>query len=177
MRISASFQPPNTIVLHLYGRYCNANKFAGEVDLFEAMDDVKKHYAIDENRLLGAGIQHGRRVGMALRNALRNLGGSGSRQRDLRRRASLRMSTSRVPSQHGIEEKLWHLYDATDYAANLYQVPVVAYNGDKDPQREAADIMERYMAEEGAPLTRLGAGYGASLSSRFQDCHQPVDRR
>ena len=32
------FTPPDTIVLHLYGRYCNANKLAGEVDLFEALD-------------------------------------------------------------------------------------------------------------------------------------------
>ena len=28
------FNPPSTFTLHLYGRYCNANKFAGEVDLF-----------------------------------------------------------------------------------------------------------------------------------------------
>ena len=34
----------DTIVLHLYGRYCNASKFAGEVDFFEALDDVKKNY-------------------------------------------------------------------------------------------------------------------------------------
>ena len=27
----------NRLVLHLYGRYCCANKFAGEVDLFEAL--------------------------------------------------------------------------------------------------------------------------------------------
>ena len=27
------FQPRDTIVLHLYGRYCNASTFAGEVDL------------------------------------------------------------------------------------------------------------------------------------------------
>src|SRR6266536_3599677 len=39
------FSPPNTFVLHLYGRYCNANKLAGEVDLFEALDDVKKQYS------------------------------------------------------------------------------------------------------------------------------------
>ena len=38
------FTPPNTIVLHLYGRYCNANKLAGEVDLFEALDAVKRQY-------------------------------------------------------------------------------------------------------------------------------------
>ena len=31
------FTPPNAFVLHPYGRYCNANKFAGEIDLFEAL--------------------------------------------------------------------------------------------------------------------------------------------
>src|SRR6202030_3717406 len=31
------FQPRDTITIHLYGRYCNASKFAGEVDLFEAI--------------------------------------------------------------------------------------------------------------------------------------------
>src|SRR5687768_9445391 len=38
------FTPPDTIVLHLYGRYCNANKLAGEVDLFEALESVKRQY-------------------------------------------------------------------------------------------------------------------------------------
>src|SRR3546814_3421319 len=46
------FTPPNTSVLHLYGRYCNANKFACEVDLFEALESVKKLYPIDDNRLV-----------------------------------------------------------------------------------------------------------------------------
>ena len=32
------FTPPDAFVLHPYGRYCNANKFAGEIDLFEALD-------------------------------------------------------------------------------------------------------------------------------------------
>src|SRR4051812_10044083 len=43
------FTPPHAFVLHPYGRYCNANKFAGEVDFFEALDHVKKHYPIDDN--------------------------------------------------------------------------------------------------------------------------------
>ena len=46
-------------MLHLYGRYCNANKLAGEVDLFEALDDVKRHYPIDENRMLVRGFSMG----------------------------------------------------------------------------------------------------------------------
>src|SRR6185295_6484813 len=53
------FTPRDTIVLHLYGRYCNAAKFAGEVDLFEALDAVKRNYAIDENRILDRGFSMG----------------------------------------------------------------------------------------------------------------------
>src|SRR5205823_3215205 len=53
------FTPPNAFVLHLYGRYCNANKFAGEMDLFEALDEVGKHYPIDENRLVVRGFSMG----------------------------------------------------------------------------------------------------------------------
>ena len=53
------FTPPDTIVLHLYGRYCNANKLAGEVDLFEPLEDVKRNYPIDENRILVRGFSMG----------------------------------------------------------------------------------------------------------------------
>ena len=58
-------------MLHLYGRYCNANKFAGEVDLFEALDDVKRHYPIDENRMLVRGFSMGGAAALAIRRALR----------------------------------------------------------------------------------------------------------
>ena len=56
---AGEFTPRDTIVLHLYGRYCNASKFAGEVDLFEALDAVKRNYAIDENRILDRGFSMG----------------------------------------------------------------------------------------------------------------------
>ncbi len=163
MRNPGEFQPPNTIVLHLYGRYCNANKFAGEVDLFEAMDDVKKHYAIDESRLLVRGFSMG---GASVWHFATHYGiwaaaapGAGF--------AETREFTHvdrQGPKPTWYEKKLWHLYDATDYAGNLYQVPVVAYNGDKDPQREAADIMERYMAEEGLRLSRV---WGPDTAHRY----------
>src|SRR5690606_38902599 len=39
--------PRDTIVLHPYGRYCNANKLAGEIDSLEALDDVQNNYRID----------------------------------------------------------------------------------------------------------------------------------
>src|SRR5205814_2057160 len=58
-RSAGEFTPADTIVLHLYGRFCNASKFAGEVDLFEALDSVKKRYPIDENRLVVRGFSMG----------------------------------------------------------------------------------------------------------------------
>jgi predicted peptidase len=53
------FTPDDTIVLHLYGRYCNANKFAGEIDLFEALEHVKQDYQIDDNRIVVRGFSMG----------------------------------------------------------------------------------------------------------------------
>jgi dienelactone hydrolase len=53
------FTPDDTIVLHLYGRYCNANRFAGEIDLFEALESVRKRYPIDDNRLVVRGFSMG----------------------------------------------------------------------------------------------------------------------
>ena len=38
MNSKGEFTPEGAIVLHLYARYCCANKFAGETDLFEALD-------------------------------------------------------------------------------------------------------------------------------------------
>src|SRR5205814_3225391 len=58
-RNPGEFTPPDTFVLHPYGRYCNANRFAGEVDTFEALENAKKHYAIDENRILERGFSMG----------------------------------------------------------------------------------------------------------------------
>ena len=46
-------------VVNLYGRYCNANKFAGEIDLLEVLDAMKRQYPIDENRIVETGFSMG----------------------------------------------------------------------------------------------------------------------
>jgi hypothetical protein len=53
------------------------------------------------------------------------------------------------------EEKLWHLYDADDYAVNLSNCPIVAYSGEIDIQKQAADVMADAMAREGMRLTHI----------------------
>ena len=50
---------PGAFVLFPYGRYCNANKFAGEVDSLECLEHAKKHYRIDESRLVARGFSMG----------------------------------------------------------------------------------------------------------------------
>ena len=54
-----TFAPPDAIVLHPYGRYCNANKFAGEVDALEALDSVRRRYPIDDDRIVVRGFSMG----------------------------------------------------------------------------------------------------------------------
>jgi len=58
-RSYGEFAPTNAFVLHPYGRYCNAFKFAGEMDVFEALEHVKKHYPIDGNRVALRGFSVG----------------------------------------------------------------------------------------------------------------------
>src|SRR5688572_2808415 len=51
--------PKDGIVLHPYGRYCNATKFAGEADVFEAMEAVRRDYSIDPLRMIVRGFSMG----------------------------------------------------------------------------------------------------------------------
>src|SRR4029079_12036738 len=53
------FTPRDAFVLHPYGRYCNANKLAGEVDTFEALDAVRAHYPVDDDRIAVRGFSMG----------------------------------------------------------------------------------------------------------------------
>src|SRR5437667_3202885 len=53
------------------------------------------------------------------------------------------------------EKKLWHLYDCTDYAVNLFNCPTVAYSGEIDSQKQAADIMGKALAAEGIEMVHI----------------------
>jgi hypothetical protein len=58
-RSAGQYAPTDTFVLHPYGRYSNANKFAGEVDLFEALAHARKYYPIDDDRITVRGFSMG----------------------------------------------------------------------------------------------------------------------
>jgi hypothetical protein len=51
--------PKDTIVLHSYGRYSNAFKFAGEVDVLEGLEHAQHNYRVDEDRIAVRGFSMG----------------------------------------------------------------------------------------------------------------------
>src|SRR5262249_24511664 len=171
--------PAHAFVLHPYGRYCNASKFAGEVDVLEALAHVRKHYRIDADRLVMRGFSMGgascwhfavHYPGMWAAAAP---GAGFSETPDFLKnfqKENLR------PTWY--EKKLWHWYDCTDYAVNLFNCPVVAYSGELDIQKQAADMMEKAMAAEGLTLVHLiGPGTKHDYHPRtMEEINRRIDR-
>ena len=146
----------DAIILHPYGRFCNATKFAGEVDVFEGMEAVRAQYLIDSNRMVVAGFSMGGASAWHL--AVHHSGlwcaaspGAGFAETAIFARI---FGGGKEPPPLW-EQKLWRWYDATDYAGNLFNCPTVAYSGEIDAQKQSADIMEQAMAAEGLKLERL----------------------
>ncbi len=154
----------NTIMLYPYGRFCNAFKFAGEVDVLEALDDVKKRYKINDFGLFDRGFSMGGAAAWHFAAhytdmwIAANPGAGFSETVDF-----MKVYGKEELHPTWYERKLWHLYDCTDYASNLSNLPLYAYNGDKDVQKQAADVMEVAMKNEGLTLNRiwgLNMGHG-----------------
>ena len=170
------FTPKDTIVLHLYGRYCNANKFAGEIDLFEALEEVKRRYRIDENRLVVRGFSMGGAACWQFAVHYAGLWAAAAPGAGFSETADfLKVFQNETLAPTWYEMKLWHMYDCTDYALNLYHCPTVAYSGEVDRQKQAADIMEVALQKEGMDLVHLiGPGMGHQY---YPDSKIEIDRR
>ena len=146
----------DSIILHPYGRFCNATKFAGEVDVFEAMDAVCSQYPIDSNRIVVAGFSMGGASAWHLavhHSGLWCAASPGAGFAETAVFAKIFAPGKEPPPEW--EQKLWRWYDATDYAGNLFNCPTIAYSGEIDAQKQSADIMEQAMEGEGLKLERL----------------------
>src|SRR5262245_9805605 len=150
------FTPPDAIVLHPYGRYCNAFKFAGETDVMEAIEAVKRQYRVDDDRIAirgfsmgGAGCWH-----LAVHYADRWVAaapGAGFAETE----QYLKMTDDALAALPPWQRKLFQWYDCPLWAGNLYHCPTIAYNGEDDPQKQAADVMEKALEDEGIALRRV----------------------
>ncbi|MBL9187205.1 MAG: prolyl oligopeptidase family serine peptidase [Opitutaceae bacterium] len=147
--------PAGAIVLHAYGRYCNATKFAGEVDVMEAMQAVRRAFKIDAGKIVVRGFSMGGASTWHLTAHYPGLWAASSPGAGFAETAVYaKVFAPGKPERTPWEQKLWNWYDATAHAANFRAVPTLAYTGELDPQRQSSEIMEQAMAREGLKLER-----------------------
>ena len=134
--------PPDTIVLHPYGRYSNAYKFAGETDVLEAIDHVRSLLPVDADRIVIRGFSMG--GAGCWQFAVHHPGtwlaatpGAGFAET----REFLRVFQGQEFTPTAAQARLLHWYDCPDWADNLRHLPTIAYSGEIDRQKQAADVM------------------------------------
>lgn len=155
-RNAGQYTPEDTIVLHPYGRYCNANKFAGEIDVLEALDSVKRRYRVDDDRIAVRGFSMGGAstwqfaVHYPDRWFAANPGAGFSETPDF-----LKVFQQETVQPTWWEKRLWNWYDCPGWCINLRHCPTIAYSGEIDRQKQAADVMEKALAEEGIELEHI----------------------
>tara|TARA_R110002049_G_scaffold2750_8_gene22190 strand:- start:120730 stop:122784 length:2055 start_codon:yes stop_codon:yes gene_type:complete len=153
---TSQYSPANTIVLHPYGRYSNAFKFAGEIDVLEAIEQVKSLFPIDQQRIAIRGF---------------SMGGAGCWQLavhypDLWAAANPGAGFSETlqflkffqledfkPTWY--QQKLLRWYDCPGWTNNLRNVPTIAYSGEIDRQKQAADVMVAAFQSRGMNLPHV----------------------
>ena len=140
MTRTGQYTPKNTIVLHPFGRHCNAFKFAGETDVYEALAHLGKIATLDNQRLSIRGF---------------SMGGAGCWQfavHDPGRWYAANPGAGFVDTvvYQGWTEKtpyvidatrkqLMNWYDVLPWVNNLKNTRTIPYSGEKDKQKQAAD--------------------------------------
>jgi poly(3-hydroxybutyrate) depolymerase len=144
------------IELHPSGRVENCYRWAGETDVFEAIEDVCRKYNIDRDRIVLRGM---------------SMGASGTWHLGLKhpdRFVALgpycgyvdthRFSETPLPNFVKVgplpdhQELGLHMLDSVDYAANAGVVPAIACMGEKDVFFQAHVIMGEAMRREGLEM-------------------------
>lgn len=157
-RPGGTFLPDDAFVLDPYGRFMNAFKFAGEVDVWEGLDHAAKHYPIDRNKLAmrgfsmgGAGAWH---LGAHHPDKFASVN-PGAGFVDVKNYQKLAEKPGGLAAIPWYEQKLWNLYDPLACPINLINTTLVAYSGEDDAQKAAADLMEASLLKEGVKMTHI----------------------
>lgn len=156
MKSRGEIAPPRTIVLHPFGRFSNAFKFAGEVDVWEALNHARANYSIDAEKIAvrgfsmgGAGAWH-----FAVHHPdqffAANPGAGFSETPEF-----LRVFQGETLDPPPYERALWNWYDCPAWVGNLRMIPTVAYSGEDDRQKQAADVMAAACENLGFDLTHI----------------------
>jgi pimeloyl-ACP methyl ester carboxylesterase len=183
LKSPGEFAPTNAIVLHTYSRFCNGQKLAGEVDVFEALDAARRSFLIDMDRLVVRGFSLGGAACWQIAAHHPGLWAAAAPGAGFSETPEfLKVFQNEKIAPTWFEQKLWHQYNATDYALNFFNLPVVAYSGELDAQKQAADIMAKAMKAEGLELTHIiGPGtkhsYHPAAKQEINRCIDEFARR
>ncbi len=147
------------IELHPLGRVENCYRWAGETDVFEAIEAVCRNYKIDRDRIVLRGM---------------SMGASGTWHLGLKHPSRFvalgpycgyvdthRFSETPIPNFIKVgplpvhQERGLHMLDSIDYAANASVVPAIAAIGDKDVFFQSHVHMKEVMAKEGLQMVNL----------------------
>lgn len=150
----------DAITLYVFGRFCNAYKFAGETDVFEAINAACRRFPIDQRKIVlrgfsmgGAGVWH-LTAHYPFQWIAANPGAGFADTPNY-----LQLMQDRLPPWY--EQRLWKLYDVTSCVENLLNNPVIAYSGELDKQKASADLIESLLQQRGRQLERIiGANTG-----------------
>jgi pimeloyl-ACP methyl ester carboxylesterase len=149
----------NYIELHPLGRVENCYRWAGETDVFEAIEAVCRSYAIDRLRIVLRGMSMGAsgtwHLGLKHPDRWLALGPYCGYVDTHRFSETPGMNFVKVGPLPPHQEKALHMLDSIDYAANAGVVPAIACIGDKDPFFQAHVIMGEAMEREGLKMVNL----------------------
>jgi dienelactone hydrolase len=140
------------LVLHVYGRGNNAYRWAGEADVFEAIEAVRRNYRVDDRRIVlrgfsmgGAGAWH---LGLHHPSRWSSVeAGAGFTE-------TIRYAKLGTPPE--ATRKLLRIYDAVDYARNAFNVPIAGYGGENDSQAQASLNILQALEEQGVAMKADG---------------------
>lgn len=147
------------IELHPLGRVENCYRWAGETDVFEAIEDVSRRFNIDRNRIVLRGMSMGAsgtwHLGLKHPDRFAALGPYCGYVDTHKFSETSLDNFVRVGPLPDYQELGLHMLDSIDYAANAGVVPVVACMGEKDIFFQAHVLMSDAMQREGLTLTNL----------------------
>lgn len=147
------------IELHPLGRVENCYRWAGEADVFEAIEDVCRRYRIDRDRIVLRGMSMGAsgtwHLGLKHPDRFVALGPYCGYVDTHKFSHSPFPHFPRIDQLPDQQELGLHMLDSIDYAANAGIVPTIACMGEKDLNFDAHVIMGEAMEREGLKMVNL----------------------
>ncbi len=165
---AGQYTPAETVVLHPFGRHCNAFKFAGETDVYESISHLEALLPVDHQKLAirgfsmgGAGCWH-----FAVHdpgNWFAANPGAGFVDTIVYQRWQGKMPYRLSETR----SKLMKWYDVLPWVGNLQNTRTVAYSGEIDKQKQAADRVVAQADKLGMKIDYvIGEGMGHKIDPK-----------